>query len=145
HLNPIRAKALPPDQRRQLLDRNEFAAAELFDLEVKRTIMCDVVDHAERDRIIAVVANWKDAQRLDLDAQFLAPFPPRGVVERFTSGHAPADGQIPVRGKHVLGRRSLMDEEFAAGVEDEEVDATVRKAPAAHVAPGDAADDLTGI
>src|SRR5262245_35417977 len=107
--------------------------------------MCDVVDHAERDRMIAVVANWKEAQRLDLDAQFLAPFPPRGVVERFTSGHDPADGQIPVRGKHVLGRGSLMDELLAARVEDEQVDATMRKATLAHVAAGDAADDLTGI
>src|SRR5262249_25596505 len=66
-------------------------------------------------------------------------------VERFTGRQHPADRHVPERRVNVLGRSPLVDEQVAAGVEDQDVGAAMRQVAVAHLAPRRCPDDGAAV
>src|SRR5580765_2725271 len=128
NLQSVGAKSLALDQSRQFIERQEFTAANLFALQTKGAIMKQVIDHATRDGMFPDVMKWEERDRTHVDTKLLAALAARGFIERLARGRNAADGQIPVRRKDVFARGSLMDEQLALRVEDEQVNAAVRQA-----------------
>src|SRR5215831_6941288 len=98
-LKPVWTKAFAGDPGRQLMDGNKLAAGNLFGLEVKWAVVRHVINHAEGDAVLAIVAEGEEWQRPKFNADLLAAFAQRRFVERLARGDDAAYGQIPVRRK----------------------------------------------
>ena len=70
---------------------------------------------------------------------------PGAVVERFAGRDDAADAGVPVRRPHVLRRRSEVDEDLAAAVEDQDVGAPMRQPARAHLATRRLPDDAAVV
>jgi hypothetical protein len=99
------------------------------------------VDLAEGDCEGAAIFEVEEVRRFDVDPDLFKDFPAGASVPVFACRENAADGDIPKSRKDVFSFRSLVNEEIARWIEDEDVTASMREPMFANFTTGCDADD----